>query len=67
VNAQTLQVATGYQIMLSVVGDQMVTFHTPVTVKAQPAQPSLVQKIDIGGGYWLILGPDGGTIVREGS
>jgi len=26
-----------------------------------------VRRIDIGSGYWLVIGPDGGQIVKEGS
>ena len=35
-------------------------------MKAQ-TQPTVLQKIDLGSGYWLILTTYGGQIVQEGS
>jgi hypothetical protein len=63
-NTKELDHCTGYKLELNANGGYIVALSNPIM---NLVQTPAVRKIDIGSGYWLVIGPDGGQIVKEGS
>ena len=60
--SRTQDLGAGYTLVTDETGGRIIPPSGPEKVQASPES-----KVYIGGGYWLVAGPDGGQIIKEGA